>query len=98
MLRLLVQVDAVRARPPDPVPDGVNTGLVISRTTSLDLAGVERETGVKVFAIGSLHERIPRCFRTERHAAWQWSRYRPGKVGTPGSRMDVEGMLLSESS
>ncbi len=73
---------------------------VISRTTSLDLAGVERETGGKVFAIGvsSLHERIPRCFRTERHAAWQWSRYRPGKVGTPGSRMDVEGMLLSESS
>jgi hypothetical protein len=71
---------------------------VISRTTSLDHAGVERETGGKVFALGvsSLHERIPRCFRIERHAAWQWSRYRPGRHGTLGSRMDVEGVLLSE--
>jgi hypothetical protein len=73
---------------------------VISRTTSLDPAGVERETGGKVFALGvsSLHERIPRCFRIERHAAWQWSRYRPGKLGTSGSSMDVEGMRLSENS
>jgi hypothetical protein len=71
---------------------------VINRTTLLDPAGVERETGGKVFALGvsSLLERIPSSFHLERHAAWQWSRYRPGKLGTPGSRMDVEGILLSE--
>jgi hypothetical protein len=71
---------------------------VINRTTLLDAAGVERETGGKVFALGvsSLLERIPSCFQVERHAAWQWSRYRPGKLGTAGSRMDVEGVLLTE--
>lgn len=73
---------------------------VINRATLLDPAGVERETGGKVFALGvsSLHERIPKSLHVERHAAWQWSRYRPSKLGTPGSRMDVEGMLLSERS
>jgi hypothetical protein len=71
---------------------------VISRYTLLDAAGVERETGQKTFAIGvsSLHERIPRSFRVEQHAAWQWGRYRADKRGGPGSRMDVEGLLLSE--
>jgi len=72
---------------------------VINRTTLLDAGGVERETGGKVFALGvsSLQERLPKCFRLERHAAWQWSRYLPGKLGTLGSRMDVEGALLSEA-
>jgi hypothetical protein len=59
---------------------------------------VERETGGKIFALGvsSLLERIPRSFEVEQHAAWQWTRYRAGKRGAPGSRMDVEGVLLGE--
>jgi hypothetical protein len=71
---------------------------VISRATLLDAAGMERETGQKTFAIGvaSLLERIPRCFQVEQHATWQWSRYRASKRGAPGSRMDVEGLLLSD--
>jgi len=71
---------------------------VISRPTLLDAAGVERETGKKIFALGvaSLLERIPKFFQVEQHAAWQWSRYRAGKGGAAGSRMDVEGLLLSE--
>ena len=71
---------------------------VISRPTLPDAAGVERETGQKIFALGvaSLLERIPRSFQVEQHAAWQWSRYPASKQGAPGSRMDVEGLLLSE--
>ena len=71
---------------------------VISWPTLRDAAGVERETGQKIFALGvaSLLERIPRSFQVEQHAAWQWSRYRARKRGEPGSRMDVEGLLLSE--
>jgi hypothetical protein len=71
---------------------------VISRPTLLDAAGVERETGQKTFAIGvaSLLERVPRSFQVDQHAAWQWSRYRAGKGGAPGSRMDVEGLVLGE--
>jgi hypothetical protein len=71
---------------------------VISRTTLPDRAGVEQETGHKIFALGvaSLLERVPSFFRIEEHAAWQWNRYGAGKQGSPGSRMDVEGVLLSE--
>jgi hypothetical protein len=71
---------------------------VISRATRLDGAGVERETGTKTFALGvtSLHERIPQFFQVEQQAAWQWSRYNANKRGASGSRMDVEGVLLSE--
>jgi hypothetical protein len=71
---------------------------VISRPTLTDPAGVERETGQKIFALGvaSLLERIPRYFEVEQHAAWQWNRYPASKQGAPGSRMDVEGVLLSE--
>ncbi len=71
---------------------------VISRPTRLDAAGLERETGEKIFALGvaSLLERIPRSFQVEQHAAWQWIRYRASKRGAPGSSMDVEGLLLSE--
>jgi hypothetical protein len=71
---------------------------VINRPTLLDAAGVERETGQKVFALGvaSLLERIPRSFQIEQHAAWQWNRYGAGKRGELGSRMDVEGVRLSE--
>ena len=72
---------------------------VISRPTLLDAAGVERETGQKIFALGvaSLLERIPRSFQVEQHAAWQWTRYRASKRGAPGSCVDVEGLLLSEA-
>lgn len=70
---------------------------VIDRATLLDGTGAERETGAKTFALGvtSLHERIPQSFQVEQHAAWQWRR-RASKRGVPGSRMDVEGVLLSE--
>jgi hypothetical protein len=73
---------------------------VISRATLADAAGVEHETGHKTFALGvaSLLERIPRSFQVEQRAAWQWSRYRAGRRGVPGSRMDVEGLLLTEPS
>jgi hypothetical protein len=71
---------------------------VISRPTLMDVAGVERETGAQVFALGvsSLRERIPKFFQVERHEAWQWSRYHADKRGASGSRMDVEGLVLSE--
>jgi hypothetical protein len=71
---------------------------VISWPTLPDAQGVERETGQKIFALGvaSLLERIPKSFQIEQHAAWQWIRYRASKRGAPGSRMDVEGLLLSE--
>lgn len=71
---------------------------VISRPTLLDAAGMERETGHKIFALGvsSLLERIPAAFEVEEHAAWPWSRYRAKKRGAPGSRVDVEGLILSE--
>jgi hypothetical protein len=71
---------------------------VINRPTLLDAAGVERETGQKVFALGvsSLLERIPRSFQIEQHAAWQWNRYGASRSGASGSRMDVEGVRLSE--
>jgi hypothetical protein len=71
---------------------------VINRRTLLDATGVERESGQKVFALGvaSLLERIPTSFQIQQHAAWQWSRYGAGKGGAPGSRMDVEGVVLSE--
>jgi len=71
---------------------------VLNRYTLLDAAGMERETGQKTFAIGvsSLIERVPRSFHVDQRGAWQWSRYRAGKRGALGSRMDVEGLLLSE--
>jgi hypothetical protein len=71
---------------------------VISRPTLLDAAGMERETGQMIFALGvsSLLERIPKAFEVEEHAAWPWCRYRASKRGAPGSRVDVEGLILSE--
>lgn len=71
---------------------------VLNRPTLLDAAGVERETGEKVFALGvaSLLERIPVSFAIEQHSAWHWHRYRASKDGAPGSCMDVEGVLLNE--
>jgi hypothetical protein len=72
---------------------------VISRPTLLDAAGVERETGQKIFALGvaSLCERIPKSFQIQAHADWTWNRYGPDKRGTRGSRMDVEGLVLTEA-
>lgn len=73
---------------------------VISHTTWLDAAGAERETGRRIFALGvaELQERVPLSFQVERHDRWQWDRYRPTRHGVPGSRMDVEGLLLREPS
>jgi hypothetical protein len=69
---------------------------VVSRPTQLDASGAERETGRKIFALGvaELAERIPAGFEVERHAAWPWARYRAETSGRPGSRMDVEGLVL----
>jgi len=71
---------------------------VINRPTLLDAAGVDRETGDKVFALGvaSLLERIPRSFQIQKHAFWQWNRYGASRSGAVGSRMDVQGVLLTE--
>ena len=70
---------------------------VTNQPTLLDAAGTEHEIGAKTFALGvsSLLERIPKSFDVEKHAAWKWSRYRPNKRGAPGSRMNVEALLLS---
>ena len=72
---------------------------VIGHATLLDSMGVEREAGNKIFALGvaSLLERIPRSFRVEQHAEWQWTKHRPNRHGKPGARMDVEGVLLGDA-
>ncbi|RYZ05392.1 MAG: hypothetical protein EOO73_20435 [Myxococcales bacterium] len=71
---------------------------VINRLTLVDSAGVERETGRKVFALGvsQLAERIPRALESDQHEAWEWVRYHAGSGNAPGSRMDVEGLVLRE--
>ena len=74
----------------------VLTSDVISHRTRLDAAGNERDTGRKALPLGveGLRERIPSSYQVGRHALWQWSRYRPNRKGTEGSRMDVEGVVL----
>lgn len=76
----------------------VLTSDLISHPTALDAAGNERPTGHKIFpmAVESLRERIPRGLQIDRHATWTWNRYRPVRGGKPGSRMDVEGVVLRE--
>jgi hypothetical protein len=76
----------------------VLTSDVVSRPTSLDGGGTERETGARVYALGvpSLAERVPRFFQTGAASSWLWSRYRATRPGGEGSRMDVEGVVLTE--
>ena len=43
----------------------------------------------------SLLERVPKLFQLEEHASWEWSRYKATRT-RKGSRMDVEGVRLTE--
>jgi hypothetical protein len=74
------------------------TSDVTSHPTAFDAGGVERLTGRKILAlgVGSLLERVPASLQAGRHEAWEWARYRPGRNGVEGSRMDVEGVVLEE--
>jgi hypothetical protein len=78
----------------------VLTSDVTSHRTALDASGTERDTGRKVLAlgVGGLLERIPSCYQVGRHARWPWSRYRPTRKGNEGSRMDVEGVVLTDKA
>jgi hypothetical protein len=74
------------------------TSDVTSHPTAYDAGGVERLTGRKILAlgVGSLLERVPASLQAGQHEAWEWGRYRPGRNGVEGSRMDVEGVVLEE--
>jgi hypothetical protein len=73
------------------------TSDVISHVTMLDDAGTERPSGHTIYALGvpSLLERIPKLFQHDGHQTWEWGRYKATRQGN-GSRMDVEGLLLTE--
>jgi hypothetical protein len=70
---------------------------VVSNATVLDAAGTERKTGQAVLTLGvpSMLERVPKLFRIDGHASWEWGRYKATRTGK-GSRMDVEGARLTE--
>jgi hypothetical protein len=74
------------------------TSDVVSHRTLMDPGGSERDSGRKVMALGveSLLERLPTSYQVEKHARWEWSRYKPSRKGTEGSRMDVEGVVLKD--
>jgi hypothetical protein len=69
---------------------------VVSNATVLDAAGNERKSGQAIPTLGvpSLLERVPKLFRIEAHAHWEWHRYKATRTGK-GSRMDVEGARLT---
>jgi hypothetical protein len=96
-LGLRVQQDHINALG-DAATTVVLTSDVTSHHTRLDATGAERDTGKRVLAlgVGELLERIPSSYQIGRHARWPWSRYRPTRKGTEGSRMDVEGVVLTE--
>jgi hypothetical protein len=72
------------------------TSDVVSNATVLDNTGAEHKSGRPVFALGvPLLERVPKLFQIEGHASWEWSRYKATRTGG-GSRMDVEGVRLTE--
>ena len=68
----------------------------VNNVTVLDAAGTERTSGqiVPTLAVPSLLERVPKLFRIEGHASWEWHRYKATRTGK-GSRMDVEGARLT---
>jgi hypothetical protein len=70
---------------------------VVSNATVLDDAGTERKSGQIILALGvpSLLERVPKIFRIEGHASWEWGRRKATRTGK-GARMDVEGARLTE--
>jgi hypothetical protein len=98
-LGLRVQQDHINALG-DAATTVVLTSDVTSHHTRLDATGAERDTGKRVLAlgVGELRERIPSSYQIGRHARWPWSRYRPNRKGTEGSRMDVEGVVLTEKA
>jgi hypothetical protein len=73
------------------------TSDVVSRVTALDAGGTERPTGQTILALGvpSLLERLPKLFQVDGHQTWEWGRYKATRQGK-GSRMDVEGVVLTE--
>lgn len=67
----------------------------VSSATALDAAGVEQLSGRAVLTLGvpSMLERVPRLFRVEQHARWEWRRYGATRAHG-GSCMVVEGARL----
>jgi hypothetical protein len=96
-MALRVQQDHINA-----LGDGAElvclTSDVVSHRTVLDATGSERDSGRQVLALGveSLLERLPASYQVEKHAQWPWSRYKPSRKGTEGSRMAVEGVILKD--
>jgi hypothetical protein len=65
-----------------------------------DLTGRERDIGVRVRGLGvdALAERVPQFVRIAGMGEWSWPRYRPDGSGRPGSRMEVEALVLNEAT
>jgi hypothetical protein len=74
----------------------VLTSDVVKHTTTLDGLGIERDAGVQTFplTVPSLRERIPAFMTAERHAAWSWGLRGADRRKGPGTRLDVEGLVL----
>jgi hypothetical protein len=96
-LEMRIQQDHVNALA-DAAEVVVLTADMISQVTALDQGGGERPTGQRIYTMGveSLRERIPRLCQIDRHATWEWPRYRPHARGTKGSRMAVEGVVMRD--
>jgi hypothetical protein len=77
----------------------VLTSDMVHVATAFDATGVERPTGNRVFlmAVESLRERVPTFLRIAAHESWVWNRFRPGRNGEEGSRMEVCGIVLGDS-
>jgi hypothetical protein len=71
---------------------------VVNNVTVLDAAGTERKSGQTIPTLGvpTLLERVPKLFQIQRHASWEWARYKATPRTARGSRMDVEGVRLTE--
>lgn len=69
---------------------------VLSHTAVLDAGGTERKSGRAIPTLGvpSLLERVPKLFRIEGHARWEWAFSKATRTA-PGRRKDVEGARLT---
>ena len=69
---------------------------VVSNTTLLDATGTERKTGQTIPTLGvpSLLERVPKLFRIQGHASWEWG-FAKATRGGNGVRKNVEGVRLT---
>jgi hypothetical protein len=96
---LLVQQDHINAltRSADEV---VLISDVVNVPTIGEGTGVERDVGLRVCALGveSLAERVPQFLEIGGRDGWWWRRCRPKGCGAPGSRMEVEALVLREPS